>query len=246
MFRKLVPVFLVLCALALVVGCDSGSDAEIAALSERVATLEKQIETLAKAGAGGGAVLEAEARTNLAAVQAMISSGKIDDARTKMKSYGVKYASTKVGRSFQRLNQELAVFGKKAPSDWAVEKWFQGESEINLASNEPTVVVFWETWCPHCRREVPKLQKMYDTFKDQGLQVIGVTRLTKSSTEKTVEDFIAQSDVDYPIAKVGNSLANYFAIGGIPAAAVVMDGKIVWRGHPLKITDAMVQNWLSS
>ncbi len=244
MFRKLVPVFLVLCALALVVGCDSGSDAEIAALSERVATLEKQIETLAKAGAGGGAVLEAEARTNLAAVQAMISSGKIDDARTKMKSYGVKYASTKVGRSFQRLNQELAVFGKNAPSDWAVEKWFQGESEINLASNEPTVVVFWETWCPHCQREVPKLQAFYDSLKGDGLQIVGLTKVTKSSTEQKVEDFIKQKNLSYPIAKENGSASQHFGVAGIPAAAVVKDGKIIWRGHPSRLSEEQLRSWL--
>ena len=61
-----------------------------------------------------------------------------------------------------------------------------------------------------------------------------------------VQDFLAQSKVNYPIAKVGNSLATYFSIGGIPAAAVVKNGKVVWRGHPVRISDKMLKDWLSS
>ena len=61
-----------------------------------------------------------------------------------------------------------------------------------------------------------------------------------------MQDFLAQVQVDYPIAKVNSSLAQYFSIGGIPAAAVVKDGKIVWRGHPVRISDKMLKDWLAS
>ena len=91
---------------------------------------------------------------------------------------------------------------------------------------------------------MPKLQEMYSQYKGDGLQVIGVTRLTKSSTDATVQDFLAQNPVDYPIAKVANSLATFFSIGGIPAAAVVKNGKVVWRGHPVRLTEDMLKGWL--
>ncbi len=39
-------------------------------------------------------------------------------------------------------------------------------------------------------------------------------------------------------------LTEYFNVSGIPAAAVVKDGKIVWRGHPIRLTDEMLKNWL--
>jgi len=238
---KIVPVLSLTFALAATMGCGSGNGAEIAALTARVEAVEKRIQSMPSSGA-----LETEAKSALVGVQALITSGKLDEAKTRLASFGNKYAKTKVGRSFTSLARELAVVGKDAPKDWAIEKWYQGEDKIDLASNNTTVVVFWETWCPHCRREVPKLQKMYEEFKDDGLQLIGVTRLTKSSTDKAVQDFLAQNPVDYPMAKVNDSLAKFFSIGGIPAAAVVKEGKVVWRGHPVRISEKMLKDWLAS
>ena len=38
-------------------------------------------------------------------------------------------------------------------------------------------------------------------------------------------------------------MSQHFNVSGIPAAAVVKDGKIVWRGHPARLTDEMIQGW---
>ncbi len=242
--KRIVLVSLLSVALAATTGCGSGNDAEIAGLKAQVETLEQQIQTLQSAGDSGA--LEQEAKATFAGVQALITAGKLDEAKTKLASSGTKYAATKMSRNLATLARELAVVGKDAPKDWAIEKWYQGQEKIDLASNNTTVVVFWETWCPHCRNEVPRLQLMYEEFKNDGLQLIGVTRLTKSSTDQAVQDFLAQVKVDYPMAKVDGSLAKYFSIGGIPAAAVVKDGKVVWRGHPVRISDRMLKDWLAS
>ena len=241
--KRIVPVLSLTFALAATIGCGSGNGAEIAALTARVEAVEKRIQSMPSGGAQG---LETEAKSALVGVQALITSGKLDEAKTRLASFGNKYAKTKVGRNFASLTRELAVVGKDAPKDWAIEKWYQGQDKIDLASNNTTVVVFWETWCPHCRNEVPRLQLMYEEFKNDGLQLIGVTRLTKNSTDQAVQDFLAQSKVDYPMAKVDSSLAKYFSIAGIPAAAVVKDGKVVWRGHPVRISDKMLKDWLAS
>jgi thiol-disulfide isomerase/thioredoxin len=225
-------------------GCAPSSiEDDVAALNERVETLEKQIQTV-QAG-GGGAQLEQQARASLAAANQLMAMGKFDEAKAKLKTDMQKFAATKSGNGMQKLSRELAVIGKDCPSDWGIEKWFQGQDAVDLASGT-TVVVFWETWCPHCRREVPKLQAMYDEYKGAGLQMVGLTRINKSSTEDAVKDLIAQNNVNYPIAKEDGSVAQYFNVSGIPAAAVVKDGKIVWRGHPAGIKPGMIKGWLKS
>jgi len=133
--------------------------------------------------------------------------------------------------------------GKATPEGWFIEKWYQGESEVDL-DGPPTLLIFWESWCPHCRNEVPKMQKFYEKFGARGLQVVGVTRITKTATEESVKEFIAGNDVSYPMAKETGALAEYFNVKGIPAAAVVKDGKIVWRGHPIRVTEKLLESWL--
>jgi len=227
-------------------GCAPASvEEEIAALNERVDTLEKQIR-LVEAGGGPSAQLEQEAHVAVTNLNQLVASGKIDEAKAQIKQIGTKYAATKQGRSLQRMAAELAVVGKGCPSDWGIEKWFQGQEAVDLNGDGTMLVVFWETWCPHCRREVPKLQQMYDKFKGDGLQMIGLTQVNKTATEDAVKDIITQNNVSYPIAKENGSAFRHFGVSGVPAAAVVKSGKVVWRGHPARITEAMLQGWLTS
>jgi thiol-disulfide isomerase/thioredoxin len=107
-------------------------------------------------------------------------------------------------------------------------------------------VVFWEVWCPHCKREVPKLDEMYAKYKGQGLNVVGVTQVSNGKTDEEVAAFISENHVSYPTAKVGPELPNAFAVQGIPAAAVIKDGKVVWRGHPAQLNDEMITGWLGT
>jgi thiol-disulfide isomerase/thioredoxin len=37
-----------------------------------------------------------------------------------------------------------------------------------------TIVDVWGTWCPPCRMEVPHLAKLYETYRDRGLAVVGL------------------------------------------------------------------------
>ena len=73
----------------------------------------------------------------------------------------------------------------------------------------------------------------------------GLTKVTRSATDETVTQFIAQASVGYPVAKEdAGKISNYFNVSGVPAAALVKDGKIVWRGHPARITDTMLQAYM--
>jgi len=173
-------------------------------------------------------------------VDALIAAGKLDEANQTVAAFNEKFAGTQAAGWTRSLTRELEVVGKPVPTDWAIEKWYQGESDVNLDSGRTTVLIFWESWCPHCRNEVPKLQTLHDEYKNKGLQMLGVTRITKSATEKSVTDFIEQSGVLYPIAKETGALADYFNVKGIPAAAIVKGGKIVWRGHPQRLTKELL------
>ena len=96
----------------------------------------------------------------------------------------------------------------------------------------------------HCQREVPKLQALYDNLKGDGLQVVGLTKITKSATEEKVAEFITSRSVSYPVAKENGQASQHFGVSGIPAAAVIKDGKVIWRGHPARLSEAQLKSWL--
>ena len=55
---------------------------------------------------------------------------------------------------------------------------------------------------------------------------------------------VSYLNLRHAIAKETGALAEYFSVKGIPAAAVVKDGRIVWRGHPIRLTSELLDSWL--
>jgi thiol-disulfide isomerase/thioredoxin len=208
-------------------------------LSQQLAALEKKMSQATP----GAHPLEGEAQQAYTQISRLASEGKMEEAKTEMAAFMKKYSATQTAQRARRLNAELEVVGKTAPAEWGIEKWYQGESDVDLASDKTTLLVFWESWCPHCQREVPKMQGIA-TEMGAALQVVGLTRITKSSTEEKVQAFIEEQEVGYPMAKEDGSISRYFNVSGIPAAAVVKDGKIIWRGHPARLSSTMLKSWL--
>ena len=171
---------------------------------------------------------------------------KVEDVNSivqGLKDGTVDPASLDLVKKEEKIEKELEVIGKAAPNTLNVEKWYTSESKIDFSASTPTLLVFWEIWCPHCRREVPKLQATWDKYKGK-LQMVGLTKLSRSSTEEKVLEFIKDNNVSYPTAKEDGELSKHFNVSGIPAAAVVKDGKVIWRGHPGRLTDSMIEGWL--
>jgi thiol-disulfide isomerase/thioredoxin len=239
---------LILSVFAFIAGCATAD--RVKALEEKVASLEEKVEANATAAAKGGktaAPKDEKAEKAAAAlyeeIGKAIRDGDTEVARAKLGELKAKYGTTTAYRRARKIERELEVIGKAAPSSLSVEKWYTGETTIDFASEKPTLVVFWEIWCPHCRREVPKMQATWDKYKGK-LQMVGLTKITRSATDEKVVEFIKENKVSYPTAKEDGETSKHFNVSGIPAAAVVKGGKIVWRGHPGRLNDTMIEGWL--
>lgn len=237
-------VLALLASALLTTGC---SDPE---MEERVASLEEKIEALEnRPGAAGPQAASPEqeqAAANLLkeAQQAYVNLD-IDAAKAKLGELRSKYQATRAFRAGQRIESELAVVGKEE-AELEVEKWYKGTA-ADVSGAKATLYVFWEVWCPHCKREVPKLSATYDKYKSQGLAMVGLTKQTRNVTDDQVTSFVDSEGVSYPIAKEkGDSLSQHYGVRGIPAAAMVKDGKVVWRGHPAQLSDDMIASFLGS
>jgi thiol-disulfide isomerase/thioredoxin len=221
----------------------AAQEAEIRDLQTRVAALEQE------GGAGTGATAatapgkpspEAEQAASAAIAEA---TARIDTdpigARDALAALIATYPGTRAAKAAERLLPELQVVGQKAPPldvDW----WFGAEGHVGRV----TVLVFAEEWCPHCRHELPLLEGTYERLHPEGLDVVVLTQLTKSATKDNMKAFIAENHLTYPVGHEGGATSEAFAVTGIPAAAVIKDGVVVWRGHPAKLTDEQLRGWL--
>jgi len=74
------------------------------------------------------------------------------------------------------------------------------------------VVDFWATYCPPCVKQAPQLAELSRRYRDQGLEVIGLTSDEKSDQQK-VEEFIQRVGINYQIGYASNWVSNAFLKG---------------------------------
>lgn len=102
-------------------------------------------------------------------------------------------------------------------------------SQIRLADLKGQVVLvnIWATWCPPCVREIPRLERTYQQYRDQGFVLLGVNTTYQDDRAKVVT-FARDQGISYPVlfdmdGKVGRAYASSL----MPSSFLIdRDGKI--------------------
>jgi len=131
---------------------------------------------------------------------------------------------------------EWMVVGKKDIGLSDVSTWYVGDRP---AASRVTLLLFAEQWCPHCRREMPKIQALSTQWSGK-VQVVGLTKANRGTTEDQVSSFVQEMGVTFPFGKESGALTDHYGVRGVPAAAVLRDGMVVWRGHPARLDEALL------
>jgi thiol-disulfide isomerase/thioredoxin len=145
-------------------------------------------------------------------------------------------AALTVGALTTQAAEPKDLVGKELPALGV--SYLEAEPDLK---GKPAIVEFWATWCPPCRKSIPHLNEISKKYKDKGLVVIGIS----NEDQKTVETFRKSTPMEYHVALDSKGLGKKFGVSGIPHAFVVgKDGKVLWEGHPMQLTDAEIDKAL--
>jgi thiol-disulfide isomerase/thioredoxin len=67
--------------------------------------------------------------------------------------------------------------------------------DLNQFKGKVVILDVWDTWCAPCRMEIPEFVQLYDQYRDQGLQMIGVAMARKGIPE--VRKFAEEYKMNY-------------------------------------------------
>ena len=101
--------------------------------------------------------------------------------------------------------------------------------ELKGLSGKVVVVNFWATWCGPCRAEIPGMQKVYDKYRDKGLEIVGIA--LDQGGWGDVNPFVTKMNMTYPVVLGDDEVAKaYGGIDAIPTTVVVdRNGNIASR-----------------
>lgn len=88
-------------------------------------------------------------------------------------------------------------------------------------------LVFWATWCPVCKTEIPKLKAIHETYATKGMPLIAIDVGVNDSLKK-VEKYLEDHKITYPVIfDEGSKITKLYGIQGTPTVVIVDKGGIV-------------------
>ena len=128
----------------------------------------------------------------------------------------------------RRLAEAYEKFGEPAPDFSATD--LDGEP-ISLQQYRGKVVLldFWAVWNGFCIGEMLKVKKIYDTYKDQGFDIIGVSLDTD---ETKLRNYLQENGIPWRQIYTGlerqSPLAQQYDVRSIPARWLIdRDGTLI-------------------
>jgi len=139
-----------------------------------------------------------------------------------------------------RTENENQLIGKLAP-DFKLKDMAGFEVELSQYRGKPILLVFWATWCPHCRVEMPEINKLYRSFKENVL-VFGIN---VEDEESRILKFISDYPVSFPILPdKDGQVARLYKVNSIPTVFFIAPSGVIKDVNVGETSINTIENWL--
>ena len=149
--------------------------------------------------------------------------GESTEAETKESESAVK--ETKEAEAETAETEETEIEETEAEElvlppaiDFTLKDQFGNTHTLSDYKGKTVFLNFWATWCPPCRREMPDIQNIYETYDtegEDGLIVLGIAapNMGSEGSEEEITQFLEENGYTYPV--VMDTTGEIFSAYGI-------------------------------
>ena len=156
-------------------------------------------------------------------------SGEVEELTAKVSATPVLAASKRVQNLMNSATRRAATGVGKPFADFEItHDGVTSKLSDHVGKGHYTLVDFWASWCGPCRRQIPVLKDIYNTYRDRGLEVLGVAVWDEpADTRRAIE----QEEIPWQNIIGAQSIpTDIYGINGIPCIILFgPDGTIISR-----------------
>lgn len=144
---------------------------------------------------------------------------------------------------YNKYQTEEGSIGKseKAPN-FKLASLSGEDIELEKLKGKGILVNFWATWCDPCTEEMLSIQKVYDTYKTRGFEVLSINI---GEDRNQINEFLKENrSINFPVLLGDNFIIDNYKIMSTPTTYFVKPDGTIDRYHEGKLSEEQLHTFV--
>jgi thiol-disulfide isomerase/thioredoxin len=179
--------------------------------------------------------------------------GKVQDLNYRIKDIRINNPEDAYNFSSQRypddykkeaaiVNKKLFALNGKPFIPFQLTRFDGKDFSSDLFKDKLVLLDFWEVWCGACITSLPKVQALYEKYKDRGLQVYGI--IHEKENLETAKLIAQKRKITLPMLLGDKQSKKNYSINAVPVYILIgKTGKIIFvtEGYPENLEEEIMK-----
>lgn len=126
-----------------------------------------------------------------------------------------------------RADAESAPFNGFSAPDFNLETPDGENHTLSDHQGSPTLVFFWASWCAICKRAMPDLEEVFQTYRDQGFNILAVNVRYQDDYNAALAYFETSGYSYTMLVDEDGSVADAYRLHALPTSILINSDGVI-------------------